>query len=112
MTAEQEAELRKDSVSPAIYTPATVARGGSASAEEASGDGLTVRFLGGQDPDTQIMPLVDEIHAQDCQFSLEVMDTPEGEGDGWTVHARINMPDGRIVEMNIGGPVRCEVIRL
>jgi len=35
MTPQEEAELRKDSVSPSIYTPATVARGGSAQATEA-----------------------------------------------------------------------------
>lgn len=35
LSTEEAAELRKDSVSPALYTPAKVTQGGSPSAEEA-----------------------------------------------------------------------------
>lgn len=46
MTKSEEALLRRDSVSPAIYTPATVARGGSASVESAREPDCMKRLVG------------------------------------------------------------------
>lgn len=82
-------------------------------------DGLTLRHLSGEETPEERgdrKPLIDEIHATSCQFSLEVMHSPSGdeEGDdenkGWHVWARVTLPDGRMVEIDIDGPVRAEVI--